>query len=222
MTRTTARQRLARRMGNRTDFSTATGSDADVYLDAGLLELCTRRGIEINELRSAGSSVLTSIGAPSVSRPAGIFALRLLEDVTNLRVYRRFNGGLFEFLQAKQSASTGPSYQFVEDGALIYLFPIPDGVFTLIPYVYNYPTWGTDPTNEPNIDKAWHEGALIVAAELAFRDYGAEELATAAQAEYSEWLGMRDTAFKRSQRAETPLKGIQPKRDMVRWPPRGR
>jgi hypothetical protein len=102
------------------------------------------------------------------------------------------------------------------------LFPVPDAVYNLVPYIYNYPDWGTDTTAEPNIDKAWHEGVLIVAAELAFRDYGAEELATAAQSEFMAWLGSRDTAFKRSQRAETPLKGVQPKRDIVKWPPRGR
>lgn len=204
LTRESLKTRLLLRLGGRTDVDDLINT----WGDEGLINLCSRR-LEIRSLQAVGTPITTSPGSATIAIPSNAFAVRFLEDVTNDRVYRRFDGGMFEFLQAKQSAGQEVPAQFIEDGNLIYMLPIPNGVFTINPYIYTRATWGTDPASQPSIEQEWHHGVLLLSAMVAFEDLGDEERTAAAKAEFEMWLAERDTPVRRTQRTNIMQRGPQ-------------
>lgn len=217
MTRTQLRASLLRRLGNRSDL---TNADLDVWIDAGLLDLGTRR-FTFRELESAASQAVSALGS-IYPRPADAFAIQFLRDDTNKRLVRPWAGSFESFVQALQSATLNPGTAdiatfFIERGANFLVTPPPTvGGFNWTVYYYAKPAMGADGSNSPNIDDYWHKGIELLAFKYAADDLGDDERADRAEREWNEWFGARDTPKRRSDRSQVPSAPIRPHGSWVR------
>ena len=208
--RTALRASLKRRLGNRSDITTA---DQDRWLDDGLVDLTTQR-IHIRELEGSVAAIASQVGVSAYNIPATAFAIMYLVDTVNNRVLDRYPGTFENFLRAQQAESPTsddiPSH-FIEFGSQFHVTLTPQvTTISWTPYVYKLATFTADTSAVPSIPAFYHYGLELIAAQHGFRELGDEERAQMAEQEWLSWLGKRDTARRHTTRFNAPTRGIGP------------
>lgn len=221
MTRAQFRATLLRRLGrSSTELSNA---DLDQWIDAGLLDLGTRR-FTFRELETTGTIGPLVAGLAAYSRPADAFAITFIEDDANTQILYPWPGSIQSLDQATlkhTSIATDKPAFFKEYGAFVFLFPAPGSGhakigLSLPTFYYQKPTMGTDPGNSPNIDAYWHKGVELLAFKYAAADLGDDERGARAEADWNEWFAVRDTPKRASSRHQIPSMPIRPHASWVR------
>lgn len=214
MTRLQLRDALKRRLGNRSDVTTAL---LDLYLDQGLFDLATKRVI-LPSLETTAAAISSAVNVGVYPRPTvdsqAVFVILHLEDTTNKRVLTRFEGGFSEYLAAKANEQTStaaiPS-RFVEFGDKFHVLPTPQvATISWTPYVYKRPFLGTADAAIPNIEPEWHMAIIYFATAFGFRDLGDEVRAVEAEGVFDRWFAARDTPKRAQARNTWPAGGVKP------------
>lgn len=221
MTRAQFRTTLLRRLGR--SSSELANADLDQWIDAGLLDLGTRR-FTFRELEKTGTGTTATIGIYTYARPADAFALEFLQDTTNNKILRRWPGSFTSFMQAKvleSTTHTEPPVYFLERGAQFLVSKTPRVAVSWIEHYYAKPAMGTDPANTPNIDDYWHKGVELLAFKYAAADLEDDERSARADAEWQEWFTTRDTPKRRSDRVQVPSTPIRMHPSWIRNPKTG-
>lgn len=210
MTSTTTRTQFRDRVRFRLVRTDLTDDRVDEWLNAALLDLCTRRG-QIRLLEGPASTPIpTQAGQANYTMPVEMFSIDYIEDTTSRRPLFRIAGGFFEWILAKQNSAQAAPTRFVERGGQFYLHPIPDAIYSLTLYGYLYPTWAADEGAAPSIEKEWDYGLELVACEHGARALDMDERALQLAGEFEDWLAKRDTNVKRTTRFNVPQRGLSP------------
>lgn len=218
MTRAQFRATLLRRLGR--SSSELTNADLDQWIDAGLLDLGTRR-FTFRELETSTTKVVEVLQAP-YARPTDAFAIEFLIDDIHERIVRPWPGSFESFIAALQRATLHPGTAdiatfFIERGTTFIVTPPPTVAgFSWGVYYYAKPAMGTDVTNTPNIDDYWHKGVELLAFKYAAADLGDDERSARAEQEWGEWFSARDTPKRASDRHQIPSAPIKMHSSWVR------
>jgi len=225
--RTTLRERLLLRLGNRSD---ATTTLLDGWLDDGLLDLCTKRvtlrSLELGPITSVTPSAsVSTYGIPTDPNSQPLFAITRFQQKDSAQPWngeatRRltpWEGALESMLDAiarREVQADDAPVRYMIYGTNFLVFPVPGATKALDLsweiYGQRRPFMGPNGNDAPNIESEWHYAVGLIAAEHAFRDLGDEERAQAAAAEFKDWFEGRDTARRVERRFNSSKGGARP------------
>jgi len=225
--RTTLRERLLLRLGNRPD---ATTTLLDGWLNDGLLDLCTKRvmirSLELGPITSVvPSASVSTYGIPTDPDNQPLLALTHIEQKDgpqpwNGEATRRllpWEGALESMLDAiarREVQADDAPVRYIVYGTSFIVFPIPGTTkaadLSWEIYGHRRPFMGPNGNDSSNIEAEWHYAISLIAAEHAFRDLGDEERAQIATQEFKDWYEGRETARRVERRFNASKGGARP------------
>lgn len=191
LTRSTARDLVTYRLGNRTDLTSAW---LDTRLDEGATELATR--IIIGNLETTDTSTTFTNGSSTLAFPTGFVAVTHIYNTTK---DKPLYGPVDWIKMRDQSKSSGDPTIWSARENTIYFNALADSSDTLDIAGQKRPTWTAGDAGTLNIDAEYEYGALLLATLKAARLVGnyvvadrIEDPKQGARGEFMSWVAMNN------------------------------
>ena len=156
----TLRTRVRERIGN-PDTTDVTNATLNLRINEALVDILDN--YNFNSTKVTGTTLVTVTGDYDYTLPTAVDVLITVRDNTNGVKLTKRDRAWFDSLDAAADWVNARPTNYFRDGGTLYIYPPPDGAYTLRIRYRNATTELAADDDTPGIPLSWHPGIVLLA-----------------------------------------------------------